>query len=198
MIVAPMAKNTQGRLIVVSGPSGAGKTTVLKEVFSRCPKLTASISATTRPPRPGEQDGVDYFFLSPEEFTARRQGGEFLECFEVFGSGHWYGTLKDQVSPRLASGKWVVLEIDVDGTLAVLARYPDAVTVFVRPDSIEDLERRLRRRGTESEAAIGRRLEVARRELSFIDRYRYVVINRSVDQAVNDILQILKGLEDRE
>jgi guanylate kinase len=191
-----MGNSIKGRLIVVSGPSGAGKTTVLKEVFARCPRLTASVSATTRPPRPGEVDGVDYYFLSPEEFAARRRRGEFLECFEVFGSGHWYGTLESEVAPRLAAGKWVVLEIDVDGTLAVLERYPDTVTLFVRPDSIEDLERRLRRRGTESEAAIQRRLEVARRELGFVDRYRYVVINRSVDEAVDDILQILTRLED--
>jgi guanylate kinase len=191
-----MGNPTKGRLIVVSGPSGAGKTTVLKQVFARCPRLAASVSATTRPPRPGEVDGVDYHFLTPEEFAARRQRGEFLECFEVFGSGHWYGTLEREVAPRLAAGKWVVLEIDVDGTLAVLERYPDAVTIFVRPESIEDLERRLRRRGTESEAAIQRRLEVARRELEFVDRYRYVVINQSVDRAVDDILQILKRLED--
>ena len=191
-----MGNPTKGRLIVVSGPSGAGKTTVLKQVFARCPRLVASVSATTRPPRPGEVDGVDYYFLTPEEFAARRQRGEFLECFEVFGSGHWYGTLEREVAPRLAAGKWVVLEIDVDGTLAVLERYPDAVTLFVRPESIEDLERRLRRRGTESEAALQRRLEVARRELEFVDRYRYVVINQSVDRAVDDILQILKRLED--
>lgn len=181
---------------MVSGPSGAGKTTVLKEVFARCPRLTPSVSATTRPPRPGEINGVDYYFLSSAEFAARRQRGDFLECFEVFGSGHWYGTLESEVAPRLAAGKWVVLEIDVDGTLAVLERYPDTVTLFVRPDSIEDLERRLRRRGTESETAIQRRLEVARRELGFVDRYQYVVINRSVDRAVDDILQILKRLED--
>ncbi|MEX2142342.1 MAG: guanylate kinase [Pirellulales bacterium] len=191
-----MAKASPGRLIVVSGPSGAGKTTVLKEVFARCPRLTPSVSATTRPPRPGEINGVDYYFLSSAEFAARRQRGDFLECFEVFGSGHWYGTLESEVAPRLAAGKWVVLEIDVDGTLAVLERYPDTVTLFVRPDSIEDLERRLRRRGTESETAIQRRLEVARRELGFVDRYQYVVINRSVDRAVDDILQILKRLED--
>lgn len=191
-----MAKSPPGRLIVVSGPSGAGKTTVLKEVFARCPRLVPSVSATTRPPRPGEVHGVDYYFLSPEEFAARRERGEFLECFEVFGSGHWYGTLESEVAPRLAAGKWVILEIDVDGTLAVLERYPDTVTLFVRPDSIEDLERRLRRRGTESEAAIQRRLEVARRELGYVDHYQYVVINRSVDQAVDDILQILKRLED--
>ena len=184
-----------GRLIIVSGPSGAGKTTVLKEVLARYPRLVLSVSATTRPPRPGEVDGVDYYFLSPEEFAARRGRGEFLECFEVFGRGYWYGTLESEVAPRLAAGKWVVLEIDVDGTLAVLAKYPGAVTMFVRPDSIEELERRLRSRGTESESAIQRRLEVARRELGFVDRYRYVVTNQSVSQAVGDILQILKSLE---
>jgi guanylate kinase len=190
-----MAQSSPGRLIVVSGPSGAGKTTVLKEVFARCPRLVSSVSATTRPPRPGEVNGVDYHFLTAQEFAARRQRGDFLECFEVFGSGHWYGTLESEVAPRLAAGNWVVLEIDVDGTMAVLERYPDAVTLFVRPDSIEDLERRLRLRGTESEAAIQRRLEVARRELEYVDRYRHVVINRSVDRAVSDILQLLKSLE---
>jgi guanylate kinase len=187
--------SNDGRLIIVSGPSGAGKTTVLKEVLARNPRLVPSVSATTRPPRPGEADGVDYYFLSPEQFAARRKRGEFLECFEVFGRGYWYGTLESEVAPRLAAGKWVVLEIDVDGTLAVLEKYPCAVTLFVRPDSIEELDRRLRLRGTESEAAIERRLEVARRELGFIDRYRYVVINQSVSQAVEDILQILSSLE---
>ena len=119
-----------------------------------------------------------------------------MECFEVFGRGHWYGTLESEVTPRLTEGKWVVLEIDVDGTLAVLEKFPDAVTIFVRPDSIADLEQRLRLRGTESEAAIQRRLEVARRELGFVDRYRYVVRNQTVEQAVHDILQILNSLED--
>jgi guanylate kinase len=190
-----MGDSQKGRLIIFSGPSGAGKTTVLKEVLARCPRLQLSVSATTRPARPGEVHGVDYYFLSPDEFSARRNRGEFLECFEVFGRGYWYGTLESEVAPRLAAGKWVVLEIDVDGTLAVLEKHPRAVTLFVRPHSIEELERRLRLRGTESEAAIQRRLEVARRELGFVDRYRYVVINQSVSQAVDDVLRILNSLE---
>ena len=100
------------------------------------------------------------------EFERRRQQGEFLECAEVFGGGDWYGTLVDEVAPRLAAGKWVVLEIDVEGTRAIVQQYPDAVTIFVRPESLEELERRLRSRGTETEAAIERRLAVARSEIS--------------------------------
>jgi len=184
----------EGRLIVISGPSGVGKTTVVRQLFAQCPRLVASVSATTRPPRPDEQNGRDYHFLSSEEFDRRRQAGDFLESCEVFGRGYWYGTLKSEVTPRLAAGKWVVLEIDVQGTLAVLSQFPDAETIFIRPESLAELERRLRGRGTESEAGVERRLEVARRELAFADRYRHQVVNRSVDQAVCEILDILNQL----
>lgn len=187
-----METSAPGKLVVISGPSGAGKTTLLKRLYASCPlPLTASVSATTRPPRPGETDGVDYHFLSREDFTRRREAGEFLECFEVYQRGDWYGTLKSEVAPSLAVGKWVVLEIDVQGTLAVLEHYPDALTIFVRPRSVEELERRLRQRGTESEAALERRLDVARRELSFIDRYRYQVVNDDIDRAVQELCEIL-------
>jgi guanylate kinase len=191
----PNPESRTSRLIVISGPSGAGKTTIAKQLFERCPQLVPSVSATTRPPRRGEHDGVDYHFLSPAEFERKRQAGEFLECFEVFGRGYWYGTLKSEVAPRLAEGKWVVLEIDVQGTLAVLEQYPDATTIFVQPESLEELERRLRGRKTESEEAIQRRLEVARRELAYADRYQYRIINRSIDRAVDEIEKILKQLE---
>ncbi len=187
-----MAAPWRGKLIVVSGPSGAGKTTVLRRLFQSAPvPLKASVSATTRPPRPGERDGVDYHFLTEEEFNRRRQRGEFLECFEVFGRGYWYGTLWSEVTPSLEAGRWVLLEIDVQGAVAVMERYPQAITIFIRPSSLEELERRLRGRGTESEEAVQRRLGQARRELALADRYDYQVINDDVDQAVREICHIL-------
>jgi guanylate kinase len=187
-----MSDSSTGRLVVISGPSGVGKTTVVRQLYALCPRLVASVSATTRPPRPDEQDGRDYHFLSAEEFARRREAGEFLECCEVFGRGYWYGTLKNEVTPRLAAGKWVVLEIDVQGTLAVLEQYPDALTIFIRPESLEQLEQRLRGRGTESEEAVRRRLEVARREMAIAGRYQHQVLNRSVDDTVREIFEILK------
>jgi guanylate kinase len=195
-LVAPddepdMPEATRGRLVVISGPSGAGKSTLLKQLFNRVASLKPSVSATTRPPRPGEVDGVDYHFLTTDEFQRRHSAGEFLEACEVFGSGHWYGTLESEVTPSLEAGKWVVLEIDVEGTFNVLTRFPEAITIFVRPNSLEELERRLRSRGTESPAAIERRLAVARRELDCADRYQFQVVNDDVDRAVQEICDIL-------
>ncbi len=181
-----------GQLVVFSGPSGVGKTTLLREVLSRARQpLVLSVSATTRPPRTGENDAEHYYFLSADDFALRRARGEFLECSEVFGRGHWYGTLSTEVAPRLAAGKWVVLEIDVDGAEQVLQKYPDALTIFIEPESSEILEHRLRGRGTESEDAVARRLEVARRELDRADRYRFRVVNDEVDRAAGEICAFL-------
>ncbi len=191
-----MTGNSSARLIVVSGPSGVGKTTVLRRLAERSPvPLAFSVSATTRPPRPGEVDGVAYHFITKEEFTQRRERGEFLECFEVFGRGHWYGTLLSEVTTSLEAGKWVVLEIDVQGALAVMERFPDALTIFLRPGSPEELERRLCGRGTESADAMRRRLEEARRELALADRYRYQVVNDDLEEAVGQICDILTKME---
>jgi len=184
--------NSAGQLVIVSGPSGAGKTTLLQRVFQDCPlPLVPSVSATTRQPRPGERDGVDYHFLSREEFARRRERGEFLESCEVYGQGDWYGTLQDEVTPSLRDGKWVVLEIDVQGTREVLQHYPQALTIFVEPGSLEELERRLRDRGTEGEAALERRLAVARRELESVGLYRHRVTNDKIDRAAREICGIL-------
>ena len=179
-------------LIVLSGPSGAGKSTVLRRLLDRFSgTLRLSVSATTRPARPGEKDGVDYYFVAPETFRKWRDDGEFLECCEVFGQGHWYGTLRREVRSSLQAGKWVVLEIDVEGARTVLGSYPDAVTVFLRPESLAELERRLRSRGTEDEEVIQRRLAVARRELAAGALYRYQVVNDTVERAVDQISEIL-------
>lgn len=182
-----------GRLVVLSGPSGAGKSTILERVIARFGgRLRLSVSATTRPPRPGEREGIHYYFLTPEEFQRRREAGEFLECCEVFGRGHWYGTLHAEVGPSLAEGKWVLLEVDVEGARHVLDDYPEAISIFVRPSSLEELERRLRARGTEAEEAVQRRLGVARRELAEAGRYQHQVINDAVEHAVAHISQILE------
>src|SRR5262245_51400625 len=178
------------RLVVISGPSGAGKSTVVRELMVNCPlPLFLSVSATTRKPRRGELEGEDYYFLTPEQFAVRRAAGDFLESKEY--AGNWYGTLQSQVTAGLAEGKWVLLEIDVEGTQAVLEKHPDALTIFVHSGPVEELERRLRARNTESEEALARRLETARRELAKKHLYRYEVINREVQQAVREVCDIL-------
>jgi guanylate kinase len=134
-------------------------------------------------------EGDDYFFLSPEEFTKRRDDGEFLECKNY--AGNWYGTLQSQVATGLAAGKWVLLEIDVQGTLAVLEKHPEALTIFIHSGSVEELERRLRHRNTETEESLQRRLAAARHELQYIDRYKHNVINRNVQDAVREVCEIL-------
>lgn len=188
------AAESVGRLVIISGPSGAGKSTVVRHLLQDCPlPLQVSVSATTRSPRPGEVDGREYHFLADEEFQQRREAGEFLECKQVFRMGHWYGTLAEQVATGLAAGKWVILEIDVQGALAVLEdnRY-DPVTIFVHPGGMDELERRLRHRGTESDQAVAARLQTAEGEMELRSRYQFEIINRSVDDAVAEICQILQ------
>lgn len=183
-----------GRLIVVSGPSGSGKSTILRGALARAEvRAVLSVSATTRPPRPGEVDGRDYFFKSRAEFEAARDRGEFLEWAEVHGN--LYGTPAGPVAALLATGACVVLEIDVQGASQVLAAMPAALTVFINVPGLDVLETRLRARGTEDEAIVRRRLETARAELDFVDRYAHQIINDDLDQAVEALvaLLVLKG-----
>ncbi len=194
-----MTPTKLGRLVVISGPSGVGKSTVVRQVHVRFQgRLRLSVSATTRPPRADEREGVDYYFLSDAEFARRMAAGEFLECVEVFGRGHWYGTPWSEVRGSLSRGIWVILEIDVDGAREVLRQFPEAVTVFIRPDSMDELERRLRSRGTEKEEAIQCRLAVARHELQLAEQYEHQVVNVTVEQTVDEICDILRtrGLTD--
>jgi len=189
-----MDDSAPGKLVILSGPSGAGKSTVVRRLLEECPlPLRRSVSATTRPPRPGEIDGQDYHFLTEDEFRRRRDNGDFLEWKEVFGRGDYYGTLRSETTSGLLQGKWVILEIDVEGALAVLEQHPEAITIFVHPGSMVELERRLRSRGTESEASIQRRLEVARQEMAALHHYRYEVVNGTVDRAVKEICDILQA-----
>ncbi len=188
-----MDKPIVGRLIIISGPSGAGKSTVVGKLLQDCSlPLQLSVSATTRSPRTGEVDGKDYQFISDAEFARLREEGAFLECKEVFGQGHWYGTLREQVVSGLNAGKWVVLEIDVQGATAILEQKEFApVTLFIHPGSMDELEKRLRARGSETESEITRRLETAGEEMRFLHHYQYEIINGTVENAVAEICQIL-------
>lgn len=181
------------RLFVISGPSGVGKGTLVSLVRRMCPDLGLTVSATTRPPRLGEVSGVSYHFLSEEEFSRRVDAGEFLEWAEVHG--HRYGTLRDDVNAMLASGKSVVLEIDVQGALNVRRILPTAVLIFVEPPSLGELERRLRKRGTESEAQIGLRLAHAKHELELSARYDVRLVNDDRDVAAHRLVEVLKAFE---
>ena len=191
-----------GRVVVVSGPAGAGKTTLVDRLFQTCPlPLVRSVSVTTRSPRGEEADGADYHFVSPERFQALREQGQFLECCEVFGQGCWYGTLWSEVRAGIQAGKWVVLNIDVHGAAAVLERFDSAITIFVHPSSMEELRRRLELRGTDTREEIEKRLQRAQYEMDqahLPGLYRYRVVNDDLDRAVKEICTILTEEKEKE
>lgn len=185
--------STSSKLFVVSGPSGAGKGTLVALARGRMPQLGLTVSATTRSPRPGEVDGVDYHFLSPDEFQRRVDVGEFVEWAHVHGN--CYGTLVSEVEDRLSSGKSVILEIDVQGALQVKDRFPDAVLIFIKPPSLEVLRDRLVGRGTETSDSVELRLANARHELDLADRYDEVLVNDDLDRTCEEFVSILQSYE---
>lgn len=180
---------SRGHLLVVSGPSGVGKDSVLREIFRRRPSMCYGVSYTTRPPRPGERDGVDYSFVTDEEFDALREAGEMLEWARVHN--HRYGTSRRRVEEALVAGRDVALNIDVQGGMAVRERVADAFLVFLAPPSLEELNRRRRARGTEAGADLARREADARIEMGYADRYDAVVVNDDVGRAAEEVLRLV-------
>ncbi len=178
-------------LLVIAGPSGVGKGTIVARLRELVPELWESVSYTTRDPRPDEVDGVDYCFVTREEFESLRDADGFLEWFEVFGD--LKGTPRGPVAEHLAGGDDVLLEIDVQGALKVRQQFPEAVLVFVRPPSLEDLRARLEGRGTETEAALIRRLAEAEGELAQASEFDHVVVNDDVERVVGEVAGILAG-----
>ena len=178
-------------MLVITGPSGVGKGTLIRELLGRVPELELSVSATTREPRPGEEDGRDYHFLSPEEFDRRVEAGDFLE--HAAYSGHRYGTLRSEVDRRLERGRSVVLEIEVQGARQVRAAMPEAVLIFITPPDPAALRQRLTERGTDSPEAIERRLRTAELELEAQVEFPHVVVNDTVQKGADELERLVRA-----
>lgn len=180
-----------GNLFVISGPSGAGKGTLLSKVIERIPDAWVSVSATTRNPRPGEEEGVHYYFLDKDHFLELVIHDGFLEWAKVHDN--YYGTLKESVLEHMKAGEQVILEIDVQGALQVRNVIPEAHLVFIEPPSLEELERRLRSRGTESDDVISSRMKTAEVELAQKMEYDIQVVNDDLEQAVNELTAVINS-----
>ena len=184
-----MSRKEMGSLIVVSGPSGCGKYTVIKKLTELNNNVHVSVSCTTRQPRVGEQDGKDYYFISKEEFEKKIESGEFLEYAEYVGN--YYGTLKSTIQEKLESGIDVVLEIEIQGALKVKKALPDTIFIFLLPPTMRELKKRLENRGTETKEKVLNRFRQAYNEINEITQYNYVVINDEVEKAATKMNAIL-------
>jgi guanylate kinase len=179
-------------VLVVTGPSGAGKGTLIRELLHRVPDLEVTVSATTRDRRPGEEEGREYWFLTPEDFLARIEAGEFLEHVE-YVSGHRYGTLRSELERIRSNGHVPLLELETEGALRVKADVPGALTIFISA-TVDELERRLRERATESTGEIGERIALAREQLEQAGDFDYVVRNEELEAAVEELVELVRGL----
>jgi len=186
----------QGRLFIISAPSGGGKTTLSKALLNRFNDILYSVSYTTRSPRNGEQDGVDYYFIQKKDFEKRIESGHWAEWAEVHGN--YYGTSAEFLDRGLASGRDIFLDIDVQGTFQILENYPDSVTIFIMPPSLETLRKRLEMRRSESRSTIKRRLLTAEKEMAQKGFYRYVVVNDQLSASIDKLIAIIEKYHNKE
>ncbi len=188
-------RSAQGRLFIISAPSGTGKTTLCRAIRELFPELRYSVSYTTRPPRTGEQEGQDYFFISANEFKNNIQRNTWAEWARVHD--HFYGTSAEFIDRHLSQGHDILLDIDVNGTRQILSRYPDSVTIFILPPTFKALEERLLKRGTDSAQTIIRRLKNAEMEMAQKGMYKYIVINDRLTDAINALTAIIRSEDGR-
>ena len=186
-----MEYNTKGVLIVISGPSGAGKGTICKELIEKHDNIYISVSATTRSPRAGEIDGVNYYFLTKDEFKDKVESNGFIEYANVHGN--YYGTPKLNVEKMLNEGKNVILEIDIQGALQVKENFEEGVFIFILPPSMEELKRRIIKRGSETEESLMTRFKNAYKEINYVSKYNYAVVNDTLDLAVSKVEAIINA-----
>ena len=188
-------ENKQGSIIVISAPSGTGKTTIVRRILSDFPQVVFSVSATTRKKREHEVEGIDYFFISEEEFKKKIQNNEFVE-WELFYD-YYYGTFRSFIDKQIHNGKSVILEVDVHGALEIKRIYPDANLIYISPPSLEELLIRLKKRKTENDEDLRKRIERAKMELSHRDKFDYIIVNNDLNTAYYEIKVLIEKIIDR-
>jgi guanylate kinase len=186
----------KGEIIAISAPSGTGKTTIIKNILKKYPEIVFSISATTRPKRPGEKNGIEYYFVSETEFLNKIENKEFVEWEKFYD--YYYGTFKSTIEENVNSGKSILLEIDVKGALSLKNIYPEAHLIYIMPPSFEELVKRLSERRTENKTDFKKRIQRAEMELSHKDRFDYLVINKDLNKAIKETSELIKKILNKE